>query len=97
MALGAPGRFDRGGGEAVRVDDLRREALRQLRRQVRVVERAQGRVGVQVDESRAEHQPAAVYLLACLRGDRIFVTLRHKLDCAAADTDVPSNAGVSPG
>ena len=53
--------------EAVGVDHLGREALRELRRQQRVVERAQRRVRVQVDEAGAEHQPAPVDDLARVR------------------------------
>ena len=84
-AAGTPGapiaaRGNGGGREAVGIDHLGREALRELRGQERVVERPQRGVRVQVDEARAEHQPAPVDDLARLRRRRILVTRCHKAD-----------------
>ena len=56
--LAAVGR-DRRGREPVGADHLGREALQQLRREQRVVQRRERRVRVQVDEAGAEHRAGA--------------------------------------
>ncbi len=88
LAPGAALRPNRCGSEPVGVDHLGREALGELRRQERVVERDQRRVRVHVDEARAEHQPTSVDDLARLRHAVILVTIRHKDDLAGAGADV---------
>ena len=55
--------------EPVRADHLGREALRELRDLQRVDERRERRVGVEVDEPRAEEQPVAVDLCPCSRAE----------------------------
>ena len=87
LPLGPPGRVDRRGREPVGVDHLGREPLRELGREEGIVEAAERRVRVQVDEPRAQHQPSRVQDLACRRGP-IRVARRHELDRAPAHADV---------
>ena len=56
--------IDRCRRQAVRVDQLGREALCDLRLEQRLIERAKGRVGVHVHEAGAEHEAAGVHDLA---------------------------------
>ena len=101
LALGPPVRSDGRRREPVRVDHLRREALGELRGQEGVVERAQRRVGVEVDEPRAEHQPVRLDDLARLRHGRILVTRCTTSIPPARDADVSPErrcvAGVDGG
>ena len=77
LPLGPPAGSDRRGRQSVGVDQLGREPLRDLRLQQRVVERAQRRMRVHVDEPRAKHQPGAVDLL---RGLQLGERRRNRLD-----------------
>ena len=87
LPLRAPGGVDGRGREAVGIDHLRREALRELRDEEGIVEGAKRRMRVEVDETGAQQQPGPVHDLACFRPPLRFVTLRHKLDLAVAGTD----------
>ena len=64
----------------------------------RVLERPERRVRVQVDEARAEDEPAAVDDLARRRGGPAPVARRHEVDRAAASTPTsPRTEAPSPG
>ncbi len=69
---------DRRGRQAVGTDHLGREALEDLRREQRVVERLERRVRVEVDEPGAEHQPFGVDDVSLdARPDRGDAPVRH--------------------
>ena len=77
-----PGRPDRRRAKAVRADQLCREALRKLRREQRINEGPQCRVGVHVDKSRAQQESIGLdQLAACVNGQ----AFAHCSDPPSAD------------
>ena len=91
-ALRTPIRGYRRGTQTVWADHLGGKALGHLRRLPRIQERVQRRVGVHVDESRAQQQTASVNLLPA-RLNRQPLADGGKVDGVIAH-DIPAAQGV---